>query len=766
MSQKNFKIRVLFPIGAKLVIIITILLLASLGAVIFMVSALSTQDAQRTAEANNFTINIRAGSQAESSFHGVREAVFFYLEMLDRIPAVEYGPEMERFFFYHNQNIATIGVINNENIFFIHNELFLDANGIDIAAVEEYLSSYHSVADTLRLFNASPVFQLSLLTATFIRHSITGDETVKVLFSPYDLFESFSTGTNTSFLINSYGSLLLHSDIFLVLGGANFSSLPIVETMLREGDNNRQISYEYQGVMYFGAYYRLTGTDATVITVISHDIVFEAVQGITRQNIFLSVAVLFIAISFIWFFSKTISKPARILADAAVKIEEGDFNVSLTPQTRDELGLLTNSFDKMSSALNIFGRFTNKDIAVRAMRGEIVPGGFPKHATIFFSDIRNFTEKTENFTKSFGDEAPNRIVLWLNEYFSHMIDCIGETGGVVDKFIGDAVMAHWGTASSTGSSSEDAYNCVRAALMMRDTLIQLNAHRSKDATDNPVIRIGCGINTGTVIAGQIGSEDRMEYTVIGDPVNLASRVESLSKPFGTDILITENTWELIKDKFITEEMPAVTVKGKEKPVKVFAVINFKDSEDGPQTLMQVRELLGIETPDIDKLVIFDEEKNYRFSGQSGQGGKGSQNNAQDYRQKSIHGNEKAGTSLPNVSTIKMTSFGSSACVQGPAGKHVPVFFSWTTSKLNAGTNIVVEISEDQDFNSILEDREVIGELSVSIPLYPGKYWWRVYPVGNIGSNDHHGGEQGSADYPSGVLVVDTNDKERIKIYKN
>jgi len=766
MSEKLIKPRVLFPIGAKLVIIITILLLASLGAVIFMVSILSSQDAQRTAEANNFTINIRAGSQAESSFHGVREAVLFYLEMLERIPALERDPDMEKFFFNHNQNIATIGVMNRENPSFIHNVLFLDSIGIDAAVAETYLVSYHPVApDIMRLFNASPIFQTSMLTAVFTYHGIAGEETVKVLFSPHELFESFSTGTNTSFLINSYGSLLLHPDIFLVTGGANFSSLPIVAIMLREGDTNRQVSYEYEGVLYFGAYYRLAGTDATVITVIPHDIVFEAVQSITRQNIFLTAAVLSITISFIWFFSKTISKPARILADAALKIEEGDFKISLTPQTRDELGLLTSSFDNMSRALNIFGRFTNKDIAVRAMRGEIAPGGFPKHATIFFSDIRGFTEKTETFTKTFGDEAPNRIVLWLNEYFSHMIDCVGETGGVVDKFIGDAIMAHWGTVSTTGDPAEDAYNCVKSALMMRDTLLQLNANRKKDAADNPTIRIGCGINTGTVIAGQIGSEDRMEYTAIGDPVNLASRVEALNKSFGTDILITENTWELTGKKFITEEMPPVTVKGKEKPVRVFAVVNFKNAEEGPQTLAQVRELLGIGVPDTVKPVVLKEEKPNQ--------GQISQRSAPEFRQKSVHGSEKPGVIPANAPVIKMTSFGSSACVHGPAGKRVPVFFSWNTSNFSPGTHVIVEVSEDQDFNSIIEDREVMGTLSVSILLDTGTYWWRVYPAGNSGSVEPQrlvpvsGGQEpiGLA-YPSGVLVVDTNEKERIKIHRN
>ena len=147
---------------------------------------------------------------------------------------------------------------------------------------------------------------------------------------------------------------------------------------------------------------------------------------------------------------------------------------------------------------------------------------------------------------------------------------------------------------------------------MRAALGELNATRAKNDPGNPEIRIGCGINTGIVTAGQIGSEQRMEYTAIGDPVNLASRTEALNKPFGTDILITEDTWDLIGDKFITEEMPSVTVKGKEKPVRIFAVVNMINVA-GPKTLSEVRSLLGIPAPDLSK-VVTDEEKKYKIQG--------------------------------------------------------------------------------------------------------------------------------------------------------
>jgi len=195
-----------------------------------------------------------------------------------------------------------------------------------------------------------------------------------------------------------------------------------------------------------------------------------------------------------------------------------------------------------------------------------------------------------------------------------MIDCVEKTNGVVDKFIGDAVMAHWGTAYSAGSPAKDAYNCVRAALMMRNSLYLMNKERAVDDPANPVIKIGCGINTGIVTAGQLGSEMRMEYTVIGDPVNLASRIEALTKPLAADILISEDTWLLVSDKFVVEEMPSVTVKGKEKPVRIFAVINVVGNSKGPQSMAEVRKMLGVEAPEISKVDVNADEKKYNISG--------------------------------------------------------------------------------------------------------------------------------------------------------
>ncbi|MDR0442868.1 MAG: adenylate/guanylate cyclase domain-containing protein [Treponema sp.] len=619
--------RVRFSIGAKLILIISIIVLISLGSITALVSWLVRADLQIAAEEKNFEANRRSAMEAESTFRNIRahsEALIRIITFSGKESAL--ARESAEFFFAQNPQVAAVFFSAGQTEELLTNRRFFESQGIDISLAQVYRDNERTVlrraaAGETVLLNAAPHFTVSML-AVFFPAQIGGitaggvaTSGVAVLFSPNDLNDTFGFGTNQSWLLNDAGDVLVHADSELVLAGVNMEERSFTRYVRNSPARNAQSMYtDEAGTRYFGAFTKLNTGGATVITGIEYDKVFEGLAATTRRNIYLTVVVLAVSVLLIWFYAKTISVPLKGLAAAARTIEGGSFDLELKPKGSDEIGILTASFKHMCTALGIFGKFTNRDIAVRAMRGEIKPGGLPKHATVFFSDIRSFTELSETFTKTFGDDASDRIVHWLNEYFTCMVECVEKTNGVVDKFIGDAVMAHWGTAYTAGSPQKDAYNCIASALMMRKALHELNKKRKPNDPGSPPIRIGCGINTGVVTAGQIGSDLRMEYTAIGDPVNLASRIEALNKPLGTDILISEDTWNMVKDHFITEEMPSVSVKGKEKPVRIFAVVAAKGAEKGPQTIAEVRTLLGINAPDISGVDLNSDEVKYKIGG--------------------------------------------------------------------------------------------------------------------------------------------------------
>jgi adenylate cyclase len=614
MSDKFIR----FSIGAKLVVIITFLVLISLGAITFLVSFMVSNDLEISAEENNFEVNRRIAAEAEYTLSGVRSNSQVLIQIINAAGAdSEIARQAADFFFEQNRQIAALVFpVSGRSEYFLINDRFFFSRDIDVSLVDSYYQRNYAAyqraeAGESIFLNAAPHFSIHLLALFF---PMQGGRAVSILFSPENLNNSFSYGINQSCLINGDGDILIHGDFEMVQSAANIADRDYIQKIRENPSRNMQGLYDDGGVKYFVVYTKLNIGASTAITSIEYEKIFEGIQATTRRNLYLTAAVLFLSILFIWFFSKSISTALKTLSGAARKIEGGIFELDIKPKSRDEIGYLTISFQRMSSALGIFGRFVNREIAIRAMRGEIKPGGLHKEATIFFSDIRGFTEKSEHFTNHFGKAASDKIVYWLNNYFTQMVNCVEKTNGIVDKFIGDAVMAHWGTAHSAGSPAKDAFSCVKAALMMRKALVIMNKDRRPGDFGNPPIHIGCGINTGIVTAGQIGSDLRMEYTVIGDPVNLASRIEALNKPLGTDILISENTWNLVKYFFITEEMPSVTVKGKEKPVRIFAVVNHVSVSSGPKTLNEVRRLLGINPPDMSKVNLDAEEKKYKIGG--------------------------------------------------------------------------------------------------------------------------------------------------------
>lgn len=268
-----------------------------------------------------------------------------------------------------------------------------------------------------------------------------------------------------------------------------------------------------------------------------------------------------------------IAAPIRTLATAARRVGQGDLEqrprINSGGRETRELG---DSFNQMIAGLKerdfvkeTFSRYVTKQVAEEILRDpdRIAPGGTKREVTILFSDIRGFTTFSE-------DHSPEDVIAHLNEYLAAMVDIIFKYEGTLDKYIGDAIMAVYG---SPLPHEDDPLRAVRTALEMQEILAKLNDRWETEG--KPPLRIGIGINTGDVIAGNIGDVRRMEYTVIGDNVNLASRIESLTKNFNCPIIISGSTYAQVRDAVEVKELEEVTVKGKSRAVRIYELLGLK-----------------------------------------------------------------------------------------------------------------------------------------------------------------------------------------------
>ena len=222
---------------------------------------------------------------------------------------------------------------------------------------------------------------------------------------------------------------------------------------------------------------------------------------------------------------------------------------------------------------SIFSRYVHPAVVNQLVANpELVRlGGERKRLTVLFSDIANFTSVSEKL-------QPEALVEQLNEYLSAMTEVVFKYGGTLDKYIGDAIVAFWGAPVDV---PDHAFKACEAACEMTKELSVL--HEKWRQNQKPILNFRVGINTGDMIVGNVGGQERFAYTVIGDSVNLAARLETANKMYRTRILISEFTYEMVKDKVFARELDLIIVKGKSKPVKIYEVISSRQNEVDEKT---------------------------------------------------------------------------------------------------------------------------------------------------------------------------------------
>jgi adenylate cyclase len=328
------------------------------------------------------------------------------------------------------------------------------------------------------------------------------------------------------------------------------------------------------GTPYLGQLIPLLGPTgepvAQLLQLRSRERVLQLLGSIRRSffNVLGILLVLAVALSIL--FAGTITKPLNALVAGTRAVEKGNLDYTIPVTTKDELGELAESFNEMVGDLKekervkaVFGRYLPKAVADRAMQhqGDLGLGGEEKEVAVLFSDIRGFTSLSERM-------APPEVVKMLNEYYTRMIDILFDNDGTLDKTIGDAIMAVFGAPVPDNDSTAKA---LRTALGMMAELKKFNAERV--ARGEEPFQIGIGVNTGVVVAGNLGSVKQFSYTVIGDEVNLASRMCSNAK--AGQILVTDATYRKVKWQFEFNQLEPIKVKNVSQPVQIYEVLGEK-----------------------------------------------------------------------------------------------------------------------------------------------------------------------------------------------
>ena len=380
-------------------------------------------------------------------------------------------------------------------------------------------------------------------------------------------------GIRFAAIIDQNGIIRAHTDHSLI--GERFSPFHPVGPAVRDGDLSYFdfVSDTGENILNLSRHIVLKGTILGEVHVgISLDFIEEQISDRSIDLILVSLITVFTGIFITVLFGLHFTRPISNLVQATREISKGNYHFKVDQTRKDEIGNLAHSFNKMSHELWVkslmqrsFGKYVGTEVLEMIMvnpESEWLKGR-KSEATILFTDIRGFTAYSKN-------KEPEEVVDRLNEYFEIATNTILRYGGYVDKFVGDAVLGVFGVPIHHEDHMERA---VQAALEMNNGFCE----NGQNCAESLLNAVGISINTGVVVSGNIGSQVKMEYTVIGDTVNIASRLNALAGP--GDIIVTTGIYEALKDVLEVEIRPPQQIKGRTHPVPVYNIIRIKEKKD-------------------------------------------------------------------------------------------------------------------------------------------------------------------------------------------
>ncbi|MCB1192457.1 MAG: HAMP domain-containing protein [Leptospiraceae bacterium] len=581
-----------WSIQVKLMVVISAIFGVTLSIIIILATFFFKREIDLRIRENSIDLVNTIGEKIKSDVQSILDKSLQLVKTLNdsKVSAADKNSWMEHFF-ANDRDFLFLGLYKKENetlvpIKTIYNQLEMDEFNMTKESFEDliqakrssFMESFYgmSILHNMSQSASHPIFAISLPSS-----EETEINTILVVIVKLERIISVfkERGITTVFMVNHKGIVIAHPDSSITLSGSNFMDTNTVQSAFTSKVNNGQFDYieKESGKRYLVSYRKLGFANSGILATIPEDKAFEAVYMIQNRNIFIMVISLCVALIVVYLFAKTISLPILALLAATLEITKGNFRVDIKPQSKDEVGLLTKHFVSMGLGLeerekvkNILGSMIDPTVVEEAMKDlQVLKRGKEQEITAFFSDVASFSTISEQLSSV-------DLAGLLNEYLSAMTIILKKHDGVLDKYIGDAIV---GIFNAPVDVEEHCKKAARASLEMIRKLQELREYwKSKNmySKEAQSMDIRIGLNTGLAKVGFMGTDALASYTMMGDTVNLAARLEAAGKDYGVNILISESVKYNISNEMFTRLLDLVRVKGKNEPVKVYELICSKN----------------------------------------------------------------------------------------------------------------------------------------------------------------------------------------------
>ncbi|HMV43659.1 MAG TPA: adenylate/guanylate cyclase domain-containing protein [Leptospiraceae bacterium] len=577
-----------YSLQLKMMLVISIVIATTVSVMIALATYFFKDDNQKRIDQNNLDIVRIINSKVVTDLVAeINKGKILALTLKQEFKS----NSQKRFFieqyFKNDNSFLFLGVYKKENgkmetVDSIFNQEYLKKVSLTeedvISPIHQNLKYFSkSFEGVPTLLNTSPGTQETTISISIpLEEGEKSEYILVILLRLEKILDAFKkSGINTTYMVNEDGMVLAHPDPKIISSGKNFMTTPIVRQMLTsQAKNELKPFQDTDGKKYLGAFQKLGFANAGIISVVEEDLAYKAVYQIQQRNILIMIISICVSLIIVFIFAKSISNPLLKLLDETIKISKGIFQLEIKRTTNDEVGVLTDYFQSMAKGLeerekvkSMLGSMIDPIVVSEGMRDlAALKRGDEKMITAFFSDVAGFSTISEQLNSV-------QLAGLLNEYLSAMTIILKNNEGVLDKYIGDAIVGIFGAPVPV---NEHYIKAARASLEMIHKLKDLREYWTKNnlySKDAQEMDIRIGLNTGLAKVGFMGTDAMGSYTMMGDTVNLAARLEAAAKDYGVNILISESVKTEIEKEMFTRELDLVRVKGKNEPVKLYELIS-------------------------------------------------------------------------------------------------------------------------------------------------------------------------------------------------